>query len=168
MTVAEVDRLTHAAATDALTSCCGSRRWVEGMIARRPFGSVGRIKAEAEQVWWSLTREDWLEAFSHHPRIGERQSTQNARGQAWSAREQSGLAGAANSTRDELARVNQAYDTRFGYRYVVCASGRSAEELLALARKRLENQPEDELRVAAAEQLAITLLRLDRLLTTGA
>ena len=168
MTVAELDRLTHAAATEVLTSCCGSRRWVEGMGAKRPFGSVGRIKSAAEHLWWSLTRDDWLEAFSHHPRIGESRSTQNAQGRAWSAKEQAGLAGTGDPIRDELARVNQAYEARFGYRYIVCASGRSADELLALARKRLENQPEDELRVAAAEQLTITQLRLDRLLTTGA
>lgn len=168
MTVAELDRLTPAAATEVLTSCCGSHRWVVAMAAKRPFGSIGRAKSEAERVWWGLTRGDWLEAFSHHPRIGETRSTQGAQGKAWSAREQAGLAGTADSIRNELARVNQAYEARFGYLYIVCAAGRSAEELLALARTRLENQPEDELRVAAAEQLAITLLRLDRLLTTGA
>lgn len=168
MTVTDLDRLTSAAATEVLTSCCGSQRWVAGIVAKRPFESVGRIKAEAERVWWGLTRDDWLEAFSHHPRIGETRSIQNAQGKAWSAKEQAGLAGTADSIRHELARVNQAYEARFGYLYIVSASSRSAEELLALARTRLQNQPEDELRVAAAEQLAITLLRLDRLLTTGA
>jgi 2-oxo-4-hydroxy-4-carboxy-5-ureidoimidazoline decarboxylase len=168
MTVHELDRLTKAAATEVLSSCCGSREWITGMVSRRPFGSIGRVKLEAEQVWYGLSRKDWLEAFSHHPRIGETRDTQNQQGRAWSAREQAGVAGAVESVRRELERVNQAYEARFGYIYIVCASGRSAEALLELAHERLRNEPDDELSVAAHEQLKITLLRLDRLLSTGA
>lgn len=168
MTVVELDHLTRAAATEVLTSCCGSRGWVAGMVARRPFGSVERVKSEAEQVWAGLPPEAWLEAFSQHPRIGETRSAQNAQGHAWSVGEQAGVAGATDPVRQELMRVNQAYEARFGYIYIVCAVGLRAEELLALARERLVNEPEDELPVAAAEQLRITLLRLDRLLSTGA
>ena len=168
MTVAELDRLTKAAATEVLSSCCGSREWHIGMVSRRPFGSIGRVKLEAEQVWYGLEPKDWLEAFSHHPRIGETRSVQSPQGRAWSAGEQAGVAGAGDSVRRELERVNQAYEARFGYIYIACASGRSAEELLALARERLGNDPDDELAVAAHEQLKITLLRLDRLLSTGA
>ncbi len=167
MTVAELDRLTRAAATEVLTSCCGARQWVERMVAKRPFGSTGQVKADAEEIWESLTREDWLEAFAHHPRIGETRSSQPGQGQAWSSREQSRVAEATAPVRQELERVNQDYEARYGYRYIVCASGRSAEELLSLARERLRHEPEDELRVAAGEQLRITLLRLDRLLSTG-
>lgn len=166
MTVAELDRLTRPAAIEVLSACCGSRGWTAGMVEGRPFGSIGRVSSEAERVWNSLTPDDWLEAFSYHPRIGEARSAQNPRGHAWSVREQAGLAGAADPVRQELERVNEAYEARFGYIYIVCASGRSAEELLALARERLANSPGDELRIAAAEQLKITLLRLDRLLSS--
>jgi len=168
MTVAELDRVSHARATEALGACCGSREWIAGMVARRPFGSIDRVRREAELIWNGLAREDWLEAFSHHPRIGETTSTQNAPGQAWSVGEQAGVAAAGDPVRRALQRVNQAYEARFGYIYVVCASGRSAEELLALARQRLTHQPDEELRVAAAEQLKITLLRLNRWLSTEA
>jgi 2-oxo-4-hydroxy-4-carboxy-5-ureidoimidazoline decarboxylase len=167
MTIAELDRLTRAAAIEVLTSCCGARQWVERMVARRPFGSAGRVRSDAEEIWESLSREDRLEAFSHHPRIGETRSTQPVQGQAWSSREQAGVADATDPVRRELERVNQDYEARFGYRYIVSASGRSAGELLRLARERLRNEPEDEFRVAAGEQLRITLLRLDRLLSTG-
>jgi OHCU decarboxylase len=111
-------------------------------------------------VWWSLGPDDWREAFAHHPRIGER-------AEGWSAAEQAGVAGAAGDVRAQLAAANRAYETRFGHIYLVRAAGRGADELLALARARLANDAETELRVAAEEQRQITRLRLERLFAEG-
>ena len=137
-------------------ACCGSRRWAEAMAAAAPFDSPESAAAHAARTWNSLSPEDWLEAFAAHPRIGDRA----ARGAA--ASEQASVRSAAERTLDELARLNREYERRFGYIYIVCASGRFAEEMLAVLRSRLTNDPETELRIAAAEQLAITQLRLKK------
>ncbi len=166
MDTGQLDALPRSDAADALASCCGSSRWVSRMLIRRPFGSLERVLAEAEEAWRSLTPSDWLEAFAHHPRIGEQQSEtpQGRQAATWSAGEQSRVTEAAGSVRQALIEMNRAYEARFGYIYIVCASGRSAEELLALARARLSHEPKAELLIAAEEQLKITLLRLRKLL----
>ena len=170
MRVPDLDALPPERAAELLRACCGSSAWVAGMVARRPFGTVPNVLAAADDVWRSLDRDDWHEAFAHHPRIGERRGAlaQDARGAAWSAREQSRVSAAADHVRAELAAVNRAYEERFGHIYIVCATGKSAEELLALARTRLENDPQTELRVAAEEQHKITRLRLEKLFTETA
>jgi len=167
MNLSTFDQSQPERAAELLRACCGSSGWVAGMMARRPFGTLPNVLAAADDVWWSLDRGDWLEAFAQHPRIGERQGAvaQDARGAAWSAGEQSGVRDAAGDVRAELAASNRAYEERFGYIYVVCATGKSAEELLALARSRLRNDPHAELRVAAEEQRKITRLRLEKLFT---
>jgi OHCU decarboxylase len=113
-----------------------------------------------------LDSTHWIEAFSHHPRIGERASAlpQGERGREWAAGEQSGVGRAQQDVRAELASVNREYEHRFGYIFIVLASGKSAEEMLALARERLGNDPDLELRTAAEEQRKITRLRLEKLL----
>lgn len=117
-----------------------------------------------------MSERDWLEAFSHHPRIGESASVAGASATArsWSATEQSGVATASDDTRIGLARLNRDYEGRFGFIYIVCATGRSAAELIELARKRIQNDRDTELRVAAEEQRKITRLRLEKLLDPGA
>jgi 2-oxo-4-hydroxy-4-carboxy-5-ureidoimidazoline decarboxylase len=164
----KLDLLTQAEAAKQLRACCGSARWVDGMLGARPFGSAARAKAEADRIWNGLSRADWLEAFAHHPRIGETKSAiaQEAKGAAWSSQEQAPVAGADNEVKAELARVNEQYERRFGYIYIVCASGKSAPELLDIARHRLQNADDAELRVAAEEQRKIMQLRLDKLLET--
>lgn len=139
------------------------------MVARRPFGSLERVLASADAIWQSLGPEDWREAFSHHPRIGEHRSAtrQSERGASWAAGEQSGMGTAPEGTRDALARANREYEQRFGHIYIVCAAGKTAEELLADATTRLRNDPEAELRMAAEEQRKITRLRLEKLLGQG-
>jgi 2-oxo-4-hydroxy-4-carboxy-5-ureidoimidazoline decarboxylase len=116
-----------------------------------------------------LDPADWREAFSHHPRIGERKSAvpQSERGSAWAAGEQAGVERAHGDVRDALAAANREYERRFGYIYIVFATGKSAEDMLALARQRLSNDPDVELRAAAEEQRKITRLRLDKLLDNG-
>ena len=169
VSVAELDAMPQREAEKLLAECCGASRWVSGMLARRPFGSRAVVLSTADDIWRSLGPADWREAFSHHPRIGERKSAvpQSDRGSAWAAGEQSGTERADDDVRAKLAAVNREYEQRFGYIYIVFATGKSAEEMLALARERLRNDPDVELRVAAEDQRKITRLRLDKLLDTG-
>lgn len=148
-------------------SCCGSERWVSQMVRGRPFDNVEKLKEHARDVWWKLDAADWLEAFRSHPRIGERKAEASASQQAqqWSGQEQSGVHDASRQTLDSIADLNHEYQAKFGYIFIVCASGKSSEEMLALLRQRLENEPDDELRIAANEQAKITELRLGKLLT---
>jgi OHCU decarboxylase len=142
-----------------LRQLCGSRRWAERMAARRPFATPHEMLQAADDIWWSLDAEDWLEAFRAHPRIGEATLDRDA------SREQSSMAAADADVRARLAQGNREYEARFGYIFIVCAAGKSAGEMLAMLKRRLQNAPDEELRVAASEQAHITRLRLNRLLT---
>lgn len=166
MTLAGLNAIPPEAAEAELRACCASRRWARRVAEARPFSSAAELLEAAERAWWELEREDWLEAFGGHPRIGERKGgAQPERGARWSAQEQAGVNGAEEETRAALAEGNRAYEERFGHIYIVCATGKSAGEMLEILRARLENDPETELRVAAGEQARITRLRLERLLT---
>jgi OHCU decarboxylase len=141
-------------------ACCGSSRWVEGIIARRPFESLEQMLSASDAVWRTMGPRDWNEAFAHHPRIGERQAATHvsAAARAWSAEEQSAAQGA--STRAALAQATEAYEDRFGRIYLVCAAGRSGEDLLADIAARMNNPPDKELAIAVEEQRKIIQLRL--------
>lgn len=167
--LARLNALPALAAEAELLTCCGSREWARRMAALRPFAGEDALFDAADVVWWALDREDWLEAFRSHPRIGERKAEagQTQREQGWSRGEQAGMDAAAEATRRALADGNRAYEERFGHIYLVCATGRSADELLSILRSRLQNPPERELRVAAEEQAKITRLRLQKLLDAG-
>ena len=162
-------RLNALPAPDAeaeLLTCCGSRAWAGRVAALRPFASEDALFSAADEVWWGLDRDDWLEAFRSHPRIGEKKAEagQTAREQGWSRGEQAGMDAAEDAPRRALAEGNRAYEARFGHIYLVCATGRSADELLSILTARLDNDAETELRVAAGEQARITRLRLEKLL----
>ena len=157
VSVPELDGMPESQAASLLTSCCGSTGWVARLLQRRPFGSRDALVTTSELIWQELTPADWVEAFSHHPRIG----ASNVSG--WSAAEQSEVSVAADSVRAELAEANRQYEERFGYTYIVCATGKSAPELLAIARARLANEPGVELAIAAMELQKITRLRLEKL-----
>jgi 2-oxo-4-hydroxy-4-carboxy-5-ureidoimidazoline decarboxylase len=132
------------------------------MMALRPFGTTDGMLSAARHEWFALTPGDWTEAFSHHPKIGDRESLR-ARFPAThrlSEREQAGMGGASDQTIEALAQGNAAYERRFGYIYIVCATGKSAGEMLNLLTARLQNDPVTEIRVAAAQQAEITDLRL--------
>jgi 2-oxo-4-hydroxy-4-carboxy-5-ureidoimidazoline decarboxylase len=170
--VSGLDRLNALgaeAARAALAQCCGAAEWTRRMVASRPFPSREALLEHADAVWWELGPSDWLEAFRSHPRIGERkaEALQTERERGWSAGEQAGVAAAEQATRQALVEGNREYEARFGYIYIVCATGRTAQEMLALLRQRLANPPEAEIRVAAAEQARITRLRLEKLLDAG-
>jgi 2-oxo-4-hydroxy-4-carboxy-5-ureidoimidazoline decarboxylase len=158
--------MSEPEARDALERCCGANRWVAGMLAARPFDDDGALFEAADSVWATLDRDDYLEAFSHHPRIGASLAELRARfpsTSSWSSQEQAGVGAAEERTLEALRAANAAYLERFGYIFIVCASGKSADEMLALLLERLNNAPDDELRVAAAEQAKITRLRLEKL-----
>ena len=157
-----LNMLGGADANAAFKRCCGSTKWASAMTLARPFEDVDALVRIGERIWWALTVEDHLEAFSAHPRIGEAK-TPAAGDAAWSQAEQQGAATAAAQTLTELADVNRAYEAQLGFIFIVCASGRSADAMLADLRARLANSREVELRTAAEEQAKITRLRLIKL-----
>lgn len=148
-----------------LSQCCGSSRWVAMMLARRPFRFRDSVFFSADMFWNSLTERDCLEAFAHHPRIGEQQGerAQGETGSAWSVAEQAGVDAADQNLKRELADANRKYEERFGFIYIVCAAGKGAAELLRIAQERLLNDPEAEMCVAREEQRKIMHQRLEKL-----
>ena len=164
--VGRLNRLTGEEARAALLDCCGSARWAREVAALRPFRDVGSLLHAGERIWFALGRVDWLEAFRAHPRVGEKKAagpvSEDAR--RWSEGEQSRASAAAEETKAALAQANRAYEEKFGFIFIVCATGKTAEEMLAILRGRLKNDAETELRAAAAEQWRITELRLKKLL----
>ncbi|GAB5547937.1 MAG: 2-oxo-4-hydroxy-4-carboxy-5-ureidoimidazoline decarboxylase [Sandaracinaceae bacterium] len=159
-----LDAMDEDEARAALTRCCGASRWVEGMLRERPLGDA--LLDKAREVWATMERDDVLEAFTHHPRIGAdlaKLREKFAATEAWSAGEQSGATSADESTLRALRDGNLAYEARFGHIFIVCATGKSAAEMLSLLEARMDNDPDEELAVAAAEQMKITELRLHKL-----
>lgn len=167
-------RLNALPATEAeaeLLACCGASRWARGMEARRPFGYVAELFTAADEIWRSLGPEDWVEAFSRHPQIGEKTAEKQSKSEVrqhlssgWSAEEQSGLQRNSADVIGRLAEGNRAYRQRFGYIFIVCATGKTAQEMLAILERRLQNDASAELTIAAEEQRQITRLRLEKLL----
>jgi OHCU decarboxylase len=164
-----LNSLPRDVATAEMLKCCGSTRWAEEMTGERPFADEHTLLETADRVWRGLGREDWLEAFRSHPKIGERKAARETGEGArrWSEEEQSGTRGAGADVLDELAEANREYEEKFGHIFIVCATGKSAAEMLALLRQRLGNDAGTELRVAAEEQRRITQLRLKKSLESG-
>jgi OHCU decarboxylase len=183
MRLEDLNTLPTDRAIAALRRCCGSTRWATLMTAARPFVTLDAALERADAVWSSLAPDDWLEAFHGHPRIGENTRAEkagtagrarkaggageagDARAAAWSDQEQAGVRLADNIVRDRLAEANRDYEARFGYIFIVCATGKSAEEMLAMLERRLTSDPDTERRTAAEEQRKITRLRLAKLVT---
>lgn len=166
LTLAGLNALPRTEAAERFRSCCGSSRWVDAMLSGRPFSSLEALLETADGAWRAAAPADWDEAFAHHPRIGERHASAkvSATARAWSASEQGAASRADAGTQASLAEANRAYERRFGRIYLVCAAGRSAEDLLMDLETRMKNDPERELAVAAAEQEKITRLRLRALI----
>jgi allantoinase len=165
-----LDRLNMLAPDEAaveLLRCCGSRRWAERMSTLRPFASEEALFQAADEVWSMLDRDDRLEAFAAHPRIGDLDALRArfASTARWAAGEQAGVAGAPEPVLQALAQGNRDYEARFGYLFIVCATGKTADEMLGLLRGRLGNDPDAELAVASAEQAKITRIRLGNLVS---
>ncbi len=164
MTLAEFNALAPAEAESALMDCCGSARWAARVVSRRPYESAEALYKAADSIWWNLERADWLEAFSHHPQIGDKPATGSESARKWAAGEQAGTRAASDDVKERLARANRAYFEKFGYIYIVCATGKSAEGMLAILNQRLQNDLASELSIAAEQQRLITRIRLDKLL----
>jgi len=147
-------------------NCCGSQVWARKMTDARPFADAAALITQAERIWQNLDAQDWLEAFTAHPKIGAKKavSHQSAQFAEWSRGEQSGTQTAAEFILDELAKANNLYERKFGYIFIVCATGKSAEEMLDFCRKRLKNSDNEEIQIAADEQRKITEIRLKKLL----
>jgi 2-oxo-4-hydroxy-4-carboxy-5-ureidoimidazoline decarboxylase len=157
-----IDSSPFDEARDLLRTACGSARWVERMLARRPFGTRDAALSAAREDWFALSNADWREAFGHHPKIGDREGLKRrfATTRHLTAEEQAGTNSATEAVLTALAAANRAYENRFGYIFIVSAAGRSADEMLAALEERLENDPHIEIRIAAEEQAKITRLRL--------
>ena len=166
MTVQELNVLEKNGLKEALFTCCGSTEWVEQMISIIPVKDEGQLFSEAEKIWYNLQEKDWLEAFSHHPKIGDISSLKEkfAPTSQWAAGEQAGVNQTSETVLNELAEGNRQYEEKFGYIFIVCATGKSAEEMLALLKARLPNAPETEIKIAMEEQNKITKIRLQKLL----
>ena len=150
-------------ALDAMMACCGARRWAVAMVALRPIGTIAELSAAADRAWSTMEEADWLEAFACHPRIGERKVARTTpKSAAWSNEEQSSANTAADRVLAELAAGNALYEQRFGFTYIVCATGKSAEEMLAILNRRLAGDRASELREAAEQQRQITQIRLGK------
>ncbi len=162
-TLAWLDAAPADQARAALGPCCGAAAWVESMIGARPFAGLAGLAQASERAFDSLGEHDWREAFAAHPALGESPAG-SGQGAAWSANEQAGVGGAASDVRARLVRANALYRERFGYTFILCATGKSAAEMLAACEARLLAEPAAELGAAAREQRAITQLRLEKLL----
>jgi 2-oxo-4-hydroxy-4-carboxy-5-ureidoimidazoline decarboxylase len=161
-----LNQLSEADAARALLRCCGVQRWVAGMLERRPFAGTSQLMAAAAEVYAGLQPHEYLEAFAHHPQIGAdlgELARKFASTASWSAGEQAGVANADLATLTALRDRNHAYHARFGYIFIVCATGKSAREMLQLLEARITNDPATELQIAAAEQAKIMQLRLQKL-----
>jgi allantoicase len=160
------NRLSKEKAAKALLDCCGSIKWAKQMAEQRPFFSPSALYEAADKIWSELPREDWLEAFRHHPAIGAKKakSKQSATASRWSAKEQSTAQSAAREVLSALAEENRAYAKKYRYVFLICATGKTSEDILKALRQRMSNEPEVELRIAAEEQRKITRLRLEKLL----
>jgi 2-oxo-4-hydroxy-4-carboxy-5-ureidoimidazoline decarboxylase len=158
--------LSENEAREALMRCCGSSHWTEKMLRQRPFSSEDKLFSAAQAAWGEVTPKDWLEAFTHHPRIGDVESLRKKFGSTaqWASQEQKGVQGASEAVLQALAAGNQEYEKKFGFIFLVCATGKTADEMLELLKKRMHNDTETELRVAAAEQDKITRIRLEKLI----
>ena len=151
------------AALEAMLACCGARRWAEAMVAARPLQSVAVLSETADREWESMEEADWLEAFTCHPRIGERKAVHaGGTSAAWSRQEQASVASAQERILAELAEGNGEYERRFGFTYIVCATGKSAQEMLEILKKRLNRDRTTELREAAEQQRQILQIRLGK------
>lgn len=166
MDLSSLNALGPSEAFDEFVKCCGSSDWARRMTESRPFKSLGQLQTRASEIWWTLHRDDWLEAFRSHPKIGGSKTAEKVSDQSrtWSGEEQSGVKSASEQVLSELTTLNRQYDDKFGFIFIVCATGKSSDEMLAILKSRLANDAETELRNAASEQEKITEIRLKKLL----
>ena len=158
------NQLSTQEAFEQVLPCCGSTVWARELATRRPLTDEMSLLAASDEIWNSLGEQDWVEAFSKHPRIGERKAPPVAPAQSalWSEQEQQKVASAGEAVQQALAEANREYERRFGRVFIVCATGKGASEILDILRRRFQNDDATELREAVEEQRKITNLRLKK------
>ncbi len=166
MTLHELNTLPREQLVSELTKCCGSPAWVNKMLPFFPADDLVELLEDAEEQWFKCSEEDWKHAFAQHPKIGDIDSLKKkfASTAQLASAEQSAVNSASQNTIEALAEANKKYEDKFGYIFIVCATGRSAEEMLEILESRLSNNPKEEIEIAADEQNKITKLRLEKLL----
>ena len=167
MTLEALNKLSAGQAKIEFSKCCGAKKWVDQMERGRPYKDVDGLLELAAQVWNNSTEEDWREAFTHHPKIGDVDSLEKkfTNTKEWAGNEQQSVETASRSTIEQLAEMNTRYEGRFGFIFIVCATGKSASEMLEILNSRIDNDQQKELRIAMEEQGKITALRLKKILT---
>ncbi len=166
MTLDELNALPHDEALETFARCCGCRSWADSVAAARPFDSWQAVDEKAAEIWQGIGRDGVLEAFTHHPRIGadiDKLREKFASTANWSAGEQSAVAKADETVLERLRDGNIAYEERYGHIFIVCATGKSAAEMLEILESRMDNELDEELEIAKGEQMKITLIRLEKL-----
>jgi len=166
MTLHELNILPKEQLIEELSKCCGSSAWVNKMLDFFPADDLVELLEDAEEQWYKCNEEDWKEAFEHHPKIGDIESLKKKFSftAQWESDEQSAVNNASQQTIEVLAEANRLYEEKFGYIFIVYATGKSAEEILTILQTRLQNNPEVEIEIAADEQNKITKLRFEKLL----
>jgi 2-oxo-4-hydroxy-4-carboxy-5-ureidoimidazoline decarboxylase len=166
MTLHELNILPKDQLRQALFNCCGNNTWVDKMLPFFPADDMVELLNDAEDQWYQCTEADWLEAFTHHPKIGDIESLTKkfASTTQWASGEQMAVNTASQQIIEALAKGNETYEQKFGFIFIVCATGKSAIEMLKLMQERLPNTIEEEIEIAMDEQNKITQLRLQKLL----
>lgn len=167
MTFSELNTLSEEQAFVEFEKCCGAKEWITPMVNGRPYNSMEELLNIADNHWKSCSEEAIYEAFHHHPKIGDISSLSKkfANTKEWAGNEQGKVAEANTEVIKELAQGNSDYESKFGFIFIVCATGKSAQEMLDILKSRLPNDKEKELKIAAEEQNKITKLRLEKLLS---
>jgi 2-oxo-4-hydroxy-4-carboxy-5-ureidoimidazoline decarboxylase len=165
MNLSLINKLESDEAKVTFLKCCGSENWAAAMVNARPFANDQDLLNKAEQAFSQMSKTDWLDAFAAHPKIGDIDSLRQKYGNTkdWAQNEQAGVSGTSSRVLEHLASGNAAYEERFGYIFIVCATGKSAEEMLAILNGRINNEAESEFAIAAEEQKKITRIRLEKL-----
>ena len=164
MTLEQLNRLSQFESQTLFEQCCTASRWVELMVQSAPYASIEQLKACAEAHWETMVTDDYLQAFDGHPKIGDPASlkAKYAATHATASDEQSSVNHASDETINELAHYNELYEQKFGFIFIVCATGKSADEMLDLVKARIHNPADEEILIAAGEQLKILLIRIDK------
>ncbi len=167
MSIEELNNLPKPVFLNEMKICCASSRWMNEMYSLRPFSGMKDLMEKADKAWQSAGEEDWLEAFSHHPKIGDLESLEKKFNSTkeLAGLEQSSVKTATSDTLQALADGNKEYEKKFGFIFIVCATGKSADEMLQLLNNRIVNNRAEEIRTAAAEQHKITILRLKKIIS---
>ena len=166
MTLEELNNLSTEKTIEEFFKCCGSTAWAHKLADSRPFKNTQQLLEVSDRIWSACSKQDGLEAFTHHPKIGDLKSLEKkfTSTKEWAGKEQAGVDSATHKTLTELANGNHAYENKFGYIFIVCATGKTANEMLTMLNTRLQNNPEVEIKIALNEQNKITHIRLEKLL----